>query len=174
MVHMEKWVLLWVGCFFLLSCAQLRANNERHYYRQALWELKEIPKDTSDLCGYDYSAPYPAFVANEDIATDFDSAEEIRKDIPLEYRKQRPNLSRRIIVNYNPAQMEKIRHESVHYLNRMKKTGEYEGVTYYDKVSWDCLDEMLAQAVANNLLLRDMLNIQRAKTRHYRHKASGR
>ena len=168
MVFLErKWfALLFVGVIVLSGCAQLRANNERHYYRETLWSMYEIPESTKEKCGYDYDAPYPGFVADENIATNYDGANSTKK---------RPHLKGRIVIHYNPHEMEKIRHETVHYLNRMKLSPQTylapDGVKIYENVSWECLDEMLAQSIANELRLRDQLGIQKARTRYYRHKA---
>lgn len=151
----------------LYGCTVIRSSNERFYYRQVLWELIEIPANTKEECGYDYEAPYPAFIADKNLATDFDKE-------GLDRRK--PHLDHGFAIHYNPMQMEKIRHESVHYLNRMKRSPiSYmmpDGVTAYEKVSWLCIDEMLAQKVAENLRLRDLLGLQKAKTRRYKHYGS--
>lgn len=150
----------------LYGCTAIRANNERFYYRQVLWELIEIPDSTKEKCQYDYEAPYPAFIADENLATDFDKEGLDRK---------KPHLDHGFAIHYNPVQMEKIRHESTHYLNRMKRSNiSYlmpNGVTAYEKVSWDCLDEISAQLMADNLKLRDLLRAQKTKTRKYRHTA---
>jgi len=134
----------------------MRAINERYYYGEALWVLKEIPAATQEKCQYDYDAPYPGFVADENIATDFDGPKS---------GKKRPHLKYGIIIHYNPADMEKIRHETVHYLNRMKRSPiNYlapSGVTLWERVSWECLDELLAQKVAENLRLKGKLRNRR-------------
>ena len=156
---LQKSWLLFGGLSLIFSCAQVRQNNERYYYKQARDSLQGN-LDPNNLCDYDFRVPYPGFVADDNVQADFDR---------LDPNKKPAHLKDRVMIHYSPRQMEKIRHETVHYLNRMAP-----GETKRQNVSWECLDEMLSQEVGENLILKDLLSNQEKKTRYYRRKANQR
>jgi len=150
----------------LISCAQLRANEERHLYSEVIWALKDFPEEYLKKCGYDLDAPYPGFVADEKILADWEEDMKGRK---------RPHLKHRIVIHYNPHQSRYIRHESVHYLNRMKLSDASflapDGITLREKVSWDCLDQVSAHAISEYIYMRDQVRIYRKRERIWRTRA---